>query len=75
RSSTSNINTIKSSDCPDSDKGMHYETNCGSLVKIIWHDGIGMSLYANDLQLIVFLAADMDRGFRTGNTARCRHGW
>ncbi|MER9020810.1 IS66 family insertion sequence element accessory protein TnpB, partial [Mesorhizobium sp. M0898] len=54
-SSTSNINTIKSSDCPDSDKGMHYETNCGNLVKIIWHDGLGMSLYAKRLEKGRFL--------------------
>ena len=41
---------IKSSDCPASDKGMHYETHCGSLIKILWHDGIGMSLYAERLE-------------------------
>jgi len=29
---------------------MHYETHCGSLIKILWHDGIGMSLYAKRLE-------------------------
>ena len=29
--------------------GMHYETRCGSLVKILWHDGVGMSLYVKRL--------------------------
>ncbi|MER8716668.1 IS66 family insertion sequence element accessory protein TnpB, partial [Mesorhizobium sp. M1295] len=50
RSSTSNINTIKSSDCPDSDKGMHYETNCGGLIKVIWHDGQGACLFTTKLE-------------------------
>jgi transposase len=44
-----NINTIDLYDCPGSDKGMHYETRCGDLVKILWHDGLGMSLYAKRL--------------------------
>ena len=29
---------------------MHYETRCGNLVKILWHDGVGMSLYAKRLE-------------------------
>ena len=41
---------IRSSACPESDKGMHYETRCGDLIKIIWHDGLGMSLYAKRLE-------------------------
>lgn len=28
---------------------MHYEASCGSLIKAIWHDGIGLSLYAKRL--------------------------
>ena len=29
---------------------MHYETRCGDLVKILWHDDTGMSLYAKRLE-------------------------
>jgi len=29
---------------------MHYETRCGGLVKILWHDGQGMCLYAKRLE-------------------------
>jgi IS66 Orf2 like protein len=29
---------------------MHYVTWLGHLVKILWHDGIGMSLYAKRLE-------------------------
>jgi transposase len=28
---------------------MHYETNCGNLLKVIWHDGQGACLFTNDL--------------------------
>lgn len=28
---------------------MHNETSCGSLIKAIWHDGVGLSLYAKRL--------------------------
>ena len=28
---------------------MHYETRCADLAKILWHDGIGLSLYAKRL--------------------------
>ncbi|MCA1409468.1 transposase [Ensifer sp. IC3342] len=44
------INTIKSSGCPESDGGMHYEAHCAGLIKVIWHDGIGLSLYAKRLE-------------------------
>ena len=40
---------IRSSGYPDSERGMHYETSCGDLIKIIWHDGFGLSLYAKRL--------------------------
>jgi transposase len=46
----SNINTTSSSNFPESNKGMHYETRCGSLIKILWHDGIGMSLFSKRLE-------------------------
>ncbi|MER8716687.1 IS66 family insertion sequence element accessory protein TnpB, partial [Mesorhizobium sp. M1295] len=49
-SSTSNINTIKSSDCPDSDKGMHYETNCADRIKLVYFDGTGVCLFAKRLE-------------------------
>jgi hypothetical protein len=29
-----NINTIRSSDFPESDKGLHYETRCGDELKL-----------------------------------------
>jgi transposase len=44
------INTIISSGYPGSNKGRHYETHCGDLIKIIWHDGLGLSLYAKRLE-------------------------
>ena len=28
---------------------MHYVTRFGDLIKILWHDGLGVSLYANYL--------------------------
>lgn len=27
-----------------------YETRCGDLIKVLWHDGLGMSLYAKRLE-------------------------
>jgi transposase len=44
------INTIRSSAYRDSKKGLHNETSCGDLLKILWHDGLGMSLYAKRLE-------------------------
>ena len=41
---------IRSFACRESRKGMHHEDSFGSLVKIIWHDGLGMSLYAKRLE-------------------------
>ena len=40
---------IKSSDCQDSDQGVHHERHCGDLAKVLWHDGLGLSLYAKRL--------------------------
>ena len=34
---------------------MHYERRCGDLVKILWHDGVGMSLYAKRLEAGKFI--------------------
>ena len=34
---------------------MHYETRCGDLVKILWHDGVGMSLYVKRLEAGKFI--------------------
>ena len=28
---------------------MHHEGRCGDLAKILWHDGVGLSLYAKRL--------------------------
>ena len=42
---------ITSSGYRESDQERHYETHCGDLVKILWHDGLGMSLYANYVAL------------------------
>jgi transposase len=28
---------------------MHYETRCGQLMKVLWHDGVGLSLYVKRL--------------------------
>lgn len=33
-----------------SDEGKHYEIHCGDMLKVLWHDGIGMSLYAKRLE-------------------------
>jgi hypothetical protein len=46
-SSMSNINTISSSDFPESNKGMHYETHCSDRIKIVAWDGSGVVLLWN----------------------------
>ena len=46
----SNINTTSSSDFPESNKGMHYETRCGDRVKILAWDGTGLVLYSKRLE-------------------------
>ncbi|MCA1409469.1 IS66 family insertion sequence element accessory protein TnpB [Ensifer sp. IC3342] len=44
------INTIKSSGCPESDGGMHYEAHCAGLIKVIWHDGQGACLFTKKIE-------------------------
>jgi len=39
----------------------------GDLIKILWHDGIGLSLYAKRLDRGKFIC-------RRSSTARCHHG-
>jgi transposase len=51
----SNINTTSSFDFPGSNKGMHYETRCGNLLKVIWHDGQGACLFTKRLERGRFL--------------------
>jgi transposase len=51
----SNINTTSSSDFPESNKGMHYESRCGGLIKVLWHDGQGMCLFSKRLERGRFL--------------------
>ena len=46
---------ISSFDCQGSDKGVHYETSCGDLLKVIWHDGQAASLYVRRLEKGRFL--------------------
>ncbi|RVH75962.1 hypothetical protein CN204_33300, partial [Sinorhizobium meliloti] len=44
------INTIKSSGCPESNGGMHYEAHCADRVRIVWWDGSGVCLYSKTLE-------------------------
>ena len=36
--------------CPGSDEGKHYETHCAGLIKVLWHDGIGLCLLTKRLE-------------------------
>jgi IS66 Orf2 like protein len=40
---------------------MHYETSCGGLIKVLWHDGVGMCLFIKRLERGQFVA-DVDIG-------------
>ncbi|MBP1848518.1 transposase [Rhizobium petrolearium] len=44
------INTIKSSGCPESDGGVHYEAHCADRIRIVWWDGSGVCLYSKTLE-------------------------
>lgn len=44
------INTIRLFACPEFKGGMHHEDSFGDLLKIIWHDGVGASLYTKRLE-------------------------
>jgi transposase len=46
----SNINTTSSSDYPESNKGMHYETRCADRVKLLAWDCSGMVLVTKWLE-------------------------
>ena len=41
---------IISSGCPGSNQRRHYETHCGGLIKLLWHDGVGMCLFIKRLE-------------------------
>ncbi len=41
---------IRLSGCPDYRREAHNETCWGDLIKVLWHDGLGMSLYAKRLE-------------------------
>ncbi len=41
---------ISKSDCRVSSQGMHYETSCGHLVKILSWDGQGLCLFSKRLE-------------------------
>ncbi|WP_084641913.1 MULTISPECIES: IS66 family insertion sequence element accessory protein TnpB [unclassified Mesorhizobium] len=49
--------TTDASDRQPSQSGNHMQNvdNCGNLIKIIWHDRLGMSLYAKRLEKSRFL--------------------
>jgi transposase len=44
------INTINFFPCRACSRGLHYERHFGDLIKCLWHDGLGMSLYAKRLE-------------------------
>jgi transposase len=57
---------------------MHYETRCGSLIKVLWHDGQGMCLFAKRLERGRFIwPSQADRTIavtpaQLGSTGVCR---
>jgi transposase len=66
----SNINTTSLSAFPESNKGMHYETRCGDLIKIIWHDGQGACMFTKRLERGRFLWPSMTDGVVTISVAQ-----
>lgn len=57
------INTIKSSGCPESDGGMHYEARCADRIKLLFWDGQGFCLYYNDLHSYYISLSGSVEGF------------
>ncbi len=53
---------IASSGSQGSDRERHYETHCGDLMKCLWHDGLGLSLYAKRLDRGRFIWPSSDGG-------------
>jgi len=49
---------------------MHYETRCGGLVKILWHDGQGLCLFAKRLERGRFIWPSVSAGAVTITTAQ-----
>lgn len=41
---------IRLFDCPDSNRGMHYETHCADRIKLLWWDGQGFCLFYKILE-------------------------
>jgi transposase len=53
---------------------MHYETRCGGLIKVLWHDGQGMCLFSKRLERGRFLwpsPADGAVTITPGSSAIC----
>jgi transposase len=46
----------------ESDEGMHNETSCGGLVKLLWYDGQGMCLFSKRLERGHFVWPITDTG-------------
>jgi transposase len=49
---------------------MHYETRCGDLIKIIWHDGQGACLFTKRLERGRFLWPSLTDGVVTISVAQ-----
>ena len=49
---------------------MHYETRCGGLIKILWHDGQGLCLFAKRLERGRFIWPSVSAGAVTITTAQ-----
>jgi transposase len=62
------INTIISSGYPGSNKGRHYETHCAGLIKLIWHDGVGLCMLTKRLEQGQFIWPSADT---TGRITLC----
>jgi transposase len=65
-----NINTIRSSDCQESEWGVHHERRCGDLIKVVWHDGQGACLFTKRLERGRFLWPSVADGVVTISAAQ-----